>query len=102
MAPRVRESSPSDSLAAKRAFTQPRNHSIANHCTLPLTIPGKYNPFQLLVLALVESALFVVNSYIGYSLLGVLDIGGAIFIHAFGAFYGLAAREDGNQLNLDS
>ena len=62
-------------------------------------ISGKYNPFQLLVLALVESGLFVVNSHIGYSLLGVLDIGGAIFIHAFGAFFGLAARE-GIRLHL--
>ena len=65
-------------------------------------IPGKYNPFQLLVLALVESALFVVNAHIGYSILGVLDIGGAIFIHAFGAFFGLAAREGGIRVNLDS
>ena len=51
------------------------------------------------MLALVESGLFVVNSHIGYSLLGVLDIGGAIFIHAFGAFFGLAARDDEILLN---
>ena len=44
------------------------------------------------MLALVESGLFVVNAHLGYSVFGALDIGGAIFIHAFGAFFGLAAR----------
>ncbi len=41
-------------------------------------------------MAVIESGIFVLNSYLGYKVLGTLDIGGAIFIHAFGAFFGLA------------
>ncbi|XP_040582478.1 ammonium transporter Rh type B [Lepeophtheirus salmonis] len=51
---------------------------------------GKLNPFQLLMMGILESTVFVVNSYIGYTLLGAIDIGGSIFIHAFGAYFGLA------------
>jgi len=51
---------------------------------------GKLNPFQLLVMALIESSLFVLNGYIGYTVLGVVDVGGAMFIHTFGAYFGLA------------
>ncbi len=36
---------------------------------------GKLNPLQLLVMALVETPLFVFNAHIGYSVLGVIDIG---------------------------
>lgn len=51
---------------------------------------GKLNPFQVLVMALLEAAFFTANAYIGYTLLGAVDIGGAIFIHTFGAYFGIA------------
>ena len=36
---------------------------------------GKLNPFQTLILALIESTIFVANAYLGYQVLGVVDIG---------------------------
>ncbi len=62
---------------------------------------GKLNPFQLLVMAVVESAVFVLVSHVGYSVLGVLDVGGSIFIHAFGAYFGLGASVVLNRMAPD-
>ena len=50
---------------------------------------GKLNPFQTLIMALIESTVFVANAFLGYKVLGTLDVGGAIFIHAFGAYFGI-------------
>ena len=36
---------------------------------------GKLNPFQVLVMALIEAAMFVLSSFIGYEILHVLDVG---------------------------
>lgn len=36
---------------------------------------GKLNPFQLLVMGLVEGALFVFNAHLGYKVLGAIDVG---------------------------
>ena len=36
-------------------------------------------------------SLFVFNEYVGLTVLGAVDVGGAIFVHAFGAVFGLAA-----------
>ena len=44
---------------------------------------GKVNPFQLLVLGLVETVLFAINCHIGYSVLGAVDAG-SIFIQSVG------------------
>ena len=64
---------------------------------------GKISPLQLLIMGLIETILFVANAHFGYSILGTVDvgknciffltfvlIGGSIFIHAFGAYFGLA------------
>ncbi|TRY64235.1 hypothetical protein TCAL_03556, partial [Tigriopus californicus] len=51
---------------------------------------GKLNPLQLITMCLIEGALFVLNAYLGYIVLGAVDVGGAIFIHTFGAYFGLA------------
>ena len=53
---------------------------------------GKTTPMQLLGMATIEVPLFVVNCYIGYTLIGAVDVGGAIFIHTFGAYFGLFVR----------
>ena len=36
---------------------------------------GKLNPFQILLMSFIEAPMFVLNSYIGYTILGVADIG---------------------------
>jgi len=53
-------------------------------------ILGKVNNLQLLAVCLIETTLFAVNAYVGYSVIGAADVGGAIFVHAFGAYFGLA------------
>ncbi|CAF4938869.1 unnamed protein product [Rotaria sp. Silwood1] len=52
---------------------------------------GKTNPAQLIVLALVEVVIQVWNEYIGLVLFCVYDAGESIFVHVFGAYFGLAA-----------
>ena len=36
---------------------------------------GKLNPFQVLLLSLIEAPLFVLINYLGYTILGVVDVG---------------------------
>ena len=51
---------------------------------------GKVNPLQLLFMGLIETIFVVLNLHIGYHVLGIADVGGTIFIHSFGAYFGLA------------
>lgn len=51
---------------------------------------GKVNSFQLLVMALLESFFYNMNSILGFFEIETSDIGGSIFIHTFGAYFGLA------------
>nr|UUH57881.1 Rh type B glycoprotein [Molgula manhattensis] len=51
---------------------------------------GKVSPLQLLALSTIEVVLYNVSIYIGVKLFQCIDVGGAIFIHAFGAYFGLA------------
>jgi hypothetical protein len=49
---------------------------------------GKLNPFQVLVMALIESAFFIANCYLGYTVLGAVDVGKtylAMFLTMLGA-----------------
>ena len=52
---------------------------------------GKTSPLQLIVMTLIEIVLFVVNEVIGRKYLGAIDAGDTIFVHLFGAYFGLAA-----------
>jgi ammonium transporter Rh len=50
---------------------------------------GKVTPSQLLIMTIIEVFLYCLNCYIGYSVLKTADIGGSMFIHTFGAYFGL-------------
>jgi len=52
---------------------------------------GKVSPLQLLVLIIVEPFFYWLNFFIGYIKLEAVDIGGGMFIHTFGCYFGLAA-----------
>ena len=51
---------------------------------------GKVNPLQLLFMGLVEAVFCVLNMHLAYSVLGLVDVGGSIVVHTFGAYFGLA------------
>ncbi len=51
---------------------------------------GKVNSFQLLVMASIETVFYTFNVVLGYVEIETADIGGSIFIHTFGAYFGLA------------
>ena len=36
---------------------------------------GKLNPFQILIMSLIEAAMFVISCFIGYEVLHVVDVG---------------------------
>lgn len=51
---------------------------------------GKTSPLQLIVMALIEIVLFTANEIIGRKYLHAVDAGDTIFVHAYGAYFGLA------------
>ncbi len=51
---------------------------------------GTTTPLQLIAMALIEIVLFVANEVIGRQMLGAVDAGDTIFVHLFGAYFGLA------------
>lgn len=51
---------------------------------------GKASALQLLVMTILELILFHVNEIIGRKHLMAVDAGDSIFVHAFGAYFGLA------------
>jgi len=52
-------------------------------------IIGTTSPLQLIVMALIEIVLFFVNEVIGRKYLRAIDAGDTIFVHTFGAYFGL-------------
>merc|ERR1719242_1951764 len=65
---------------------------------------GVTSPIQLLVMALIEIVLFNVNEIIGRNYIGALDAGDTIFVHMFGAYFGLAVSRviyDDNSVTSD-
>merc|ERR1712223_2216825 len=52
-------------------------------------IIGTTSPLQLIVMALIEIVLFFVNEVIGRKYLHAIDAGDTIFVHTFGAYFGL-------------
>ncbi|XP_023030121.2 rhesus blood group-associated glycoprotein Rh50 [Leptinotarsa decemlineata] len=52
---------------------------------------GRTSVIQLVVMGSIEIVLYCSNLYLGSKILKVADAGGSIFVHAFGAYFGLAA-----------
>ncbi|KAL0482830.1 ammonium transporter [Acrasis kona] len=50
---------------------------------------GKISPVQLVIMAVVEIFFYGLNIYVGDFILKSTDIGGSMFIHTFGAYFGL-------------
>jgi len=53
-------------------------------------ILGRTNPAQLIFMAFFELLFWAINLYICVEILGIIDVGGSIVVHAFGAYFGLA------------
>jgi len=53
-------------------------------------ILGKVGPLQLLVIAIIECVFQGASEMVGNLHLGAVDMGGSIFVHTFGAYFGLA------------
>ena len=51
---------------------------------------GVTSPLQLIVMTVLEIIIFVVNEIIGRDHIGAVDAGDTIFVHLFGAYFGLA------------
>lgn len=52
---------------------------------------GKTSPLQLLIMAFIEIMIFSLNEWIGLSIFKAVDVGGSMFVHVFGAYFGLSA-----------
>uniref|UniRef100_A0A0L8HX99 Ammonium transporter AmtB-like domain-containing protein n=1 Tax=Octopus bimaculoides TaxID=37653 RepID=A0A0L8HX99_OCTBM len=51
---------------------------------------GKTSPLQLIIMLMIEIPLAQVNEYIGLHKLNAYDVGESMYIHTFGAYFGLA------------
>jgi len=51
---------------------------------------GVTSPLQLIVMTVIETIIFVINEVIGRNYIGAVDAGDTIFVHLFGAVFGLA------------
>ncbi|XP_064563189.1 ammonium transporter Rh type A [Zonotrichia leucophrys gambelii] len=52
---------------------------------------GKTSPIQMLILTLLEIAMFACNEHLVTKVFKATDVGASMTIHAFGAYFGLAA-----------
>lgn len=50
---------------------------------------GKTSPLQLLIIMIIEIVLVTLNEEIGAVELNAVDMGGSMFVHTFGAYFGL-------------
>lgn len=50
---------------------------------------GKLSPVQYLLMALFETPIAILTEHLLLNVMQVADIGGAIWIHVFGAFFGI-------------
>ncbi|KAK2142624.1 hypothetical protein LSH36_932g01094 [Paralvinella palmiformis] len=50
---------------------------------------GKASLLQLIVMAVLETVIFCVNEWIGVHIFHAVDVGGSMFVHVFGAYFGI-------------
>jgi len=50
---------------------------------------GRVTPTQLTWMAMLEVLFYAINEYIGAGSMAAVDMGGSIFVHTFGAYFGL-------------
>jgi ammonium transporter Rh len=50
---------------------------------------GVTTPLQLIVMAICEIAIFATNEWVGLDILKASDVGASMFVHVFGAYFGL-------------
>merc|ERR1719500_1370959 len=67
---------------------------------------GVATPLQLLVMTVLEITIFVINEVIGRDYIGAVDAGDTIFVHIFGAYFGITvarvlARPDISKSDLE-
>lgn len=55
------------------------------------SVMGKISFLQLFVMALIEVVLFLINEWLSNIVLKAEDVGRSIYVHTFGAYFGLAA-----------
>jgi len=65
------------------------NQSVAAVLVSFGAVLGKTSPLQILVLVMIEMVCVTVNKIYIMDKLGVMDIGGTMSVHVFGAFFGL-------------
>ena len=51
---------------------------------------GKVSPTQMFLIMIVEIFVFGLNEVIGVEHLHAVDMGGSMFVHTYGAYFGLA------------
>jgi len=52
---------------------------------------GKTSPLQMIGVVFFELIFYNINFFVGATNLGAVDMGGSMFVHTFGAYFGLAA-----------
>jgi len=50
---------------------------------------GRLSPLQMLMMAMLEITIFQVNEWMGLSIFKAVDVGGSMFVHVFGAYFGI-------------
>jgi len=53
-------------------------------------VVGRVTPVQVLWMLFFELIFYALNEYIGVSIFHAVDMGGSMFVHTFGAYFGLA------------
>ena len=60
---------------------------------------GKFNMAQYMIMATIEIIFYSLNNMIGVYIFKAVDLGGSMFIHTFGAYFGLGVTYFASSLN---
>nr|CAI5823290.1 unnamed protein product [Callosobruchus analis] len=53
-------------------------------------ILGRVSLIQLISMSVIETIVYCINMHLGSEILRAIDVGGSIFVHVFGAYFGLS------------